>query len=359
MIYLITGVPGSGKSLYAVSTLLKKLMGETIKQEGKPDIKRRLCIDGIPGLLLPHELMAPQVEGSLVSRGKDEKETPAEGHGLWNWFEWCQPGDVIVVDEVQRYWRPRGMGTKVPLDVAKLETHRHYGVDFVLITQNPMLLDQNVRRLVGRHLNVRRVFGGARALIYDWDGCQTDVHRTAGATRTLWSYPKGAYKLYKSSELHTKQHQKIPLFMLFPLAVLALAVFAGPKAWSTLHGSTTGHGIGAGQPKAVAQSAAEPTAAASAPARAALAAPPVQSSAAPSTPQFLGCVASADRCKCFTLSGSAVAVPDSLCRDEAHNVKRLDLGSTLQTSGPTEAPAPAAQAPSLPSSAPAATPAPA
>src|SRR5947209_6472344 len=101
MIYLITGVPGSGKSLYAVSTLLRKLMREVVKQEGKPDIQRRLCIDGIPGLVLPHELMAPRAEASVL----DPKAAQVQqGHGLWNWYEWCKPGDVIVCDEVQQHW---------------------------------------------------------------------------------------------------------------------------------------------------------------------------------------------------------------------------------------------------------------
>jgi zona occludens toxin len=245
MIYLITGVPGSGKSLYAVSTLLKKLLSEKVVHEDGTTIERRLCIDGIPDLLLPHELLAKRPEGELrkVPNGPVVDAPAGEGNGLWNWFEWCKPGDVIVADEVQRHWRPRGMGVKPPAEISMLETHRHFGVDFVLITQNAMLLDQNVRRLVGRHLHVRRVFGGARAIVYDWDGCQTDTTRTAGAVRSIWSYPKSAYKLYKSSELHTKQHQKIPLWMAFPVVVLGLAVFVGPKAYSALSGSMTGKGI--------------------------------------------------------------------------------------------------------------------
>lgn len=312
MIYLITGVPGSGKTLYAVSTLLQKLLKEVVKGKDGKETKRRIVVDGIPDLVIEHELMADRPE---------DGSPPTEGHGLWNWFEWCKPGDILVVDEVQRHWRPRGMGTKPPAEIAKLETHRHLGVDFVVITQSPMLIDQNVRRLVGRHQNVRRIFGGARALIYDWDGCQTDVHRTQGATKTLWSYPKKAFALYKSSELHTKQQQKIPLWMAFPVVVLALGAFAGPKAFSAMQGALSGKGVVQAAPASVAaSSAARPVQ----PAQATPAMPPVAVAAsAPVAPAngrggaepvtVAGCGVVRGQCRCYGTRGELVEVVRATC----------------------------------------------
>jgi zona occludens toxin len=329
MIYLITGVPGSGKSLYAVSKLLRDLLKEKVKREDGSEISRRLCVDGIPDLTLPHELMAPRREASLISRGKDEELDQAEGHGLWNWWQWCRPGDVIVVDEVQRYWRPRGMGTKVPEDIAKLETHRHYGVDFVLITQNPMLVDQNVRRLVGRHQHVRRLFGSARALIYDWDGCQTDTSRLAGATRTLFAYPKDAYKLYKSSELHTKQRQKVPLWFAFPLVVLAVGAVSAPKAYEAIKGGVTGKGVAT----AAASASSAPVAARSASASAS-GSFPVPRSPIGSTmplaverakPKLSGCIAFKGRCECFGDDGMRLDMEPAACEDASQRVSALPL----------------------------------
>lgn len=340
MIYLITGVPGSGKSLYAVSTLVQALMKEVIRQEDGPDISRRLCVDGIPNLLLPHELMA--------KRPDDLTKIP-EGDGVWNWFDWCKPGDLIVCDEVQRHWRPRGMGTKPPAEIAALETHRHKGVDFVLITQNAMLLDQNVRRLVGRHIHVRRLFGSARALVYDWDGCQTDTTRTQGATKTLFSYPKSAYKLYKSSELHTKQRQKIPLFMAFPLVVIGLGAFAGPKAYDAMHGSLTGKGVSRmAIAPAVASSApsgipgqgkaAAPSVALAAPAGPPATQPPVilaPSVALVSTrPVALGCIAFKARCVCYDPKGYPMDVSHAECVDSSQQIGKL---VPLVTSNPASA----------------------
>lgn len=322
MIYLITGVPGSGKTLYAVSTLLQKLMAEDVVLADGAKRKRRVVVDGITGLVIPHESMAVRPEPTSE---KDVYPKGEEGHGLWNWFEWCVPGDVIVIDEVQRHWRPRGMGVKPPPEIAKLETHRHLGVDFVIITQNPMLVDQNVRRLVGRHLHVRRLFGGARALIYDWDGCQADVHRTQGSTRSVWNYPKSAFKLYKSSELHTKQRQKIPLWMAFPLVVAALAVFAGPQAYSALSGSMKGSGVVAAKGAASAPAASVPGVpgvrqAASAPA-AVLSDPLVAvkddaAAAAASPVEYVGCIKMAARCKCVDSSSRPVDVDPGVCEKE-------------------------------------------
>lgn len=322
MIYLITGVPGSGKSLYAVSKLLQQLLREKVKKEDGGEIERRLCIDGIPNLLLPHELMAARPEVGFGTTAKEgDKPLQAEGDGLWNWWKWCKPGDVLVCDEVQRHWRPRGLGTKPPEEIAKLETHRHYGVDFVLITQNAMLLDQNVRRLVGRHLHVRRMFGTASALVYDWDGCQTDTHRTQGATRSVFRYSKAAYKLYKSSELHTKQHQKIPLFLAFPLVVLALGAFAGPKAYDAMHRSMTGHALtAAGATPQGTQAAPKAIAPASAPSGAPAGQLPQVLPVALAGPRVRGCIVLKSRCECFADDGMRVELAPGKCTEGVERV---------------------------------------
>jgi len=317
VIYLITGVPGSGKTLYAVSTLVQKLLSEKVPQKDGSMLERRLVVDGIRDLVIPHEMMAERPDVDLLPVKGQAVENPP-GNGLWNWFEWCKPGDIICVDEVQRFWRPRGMGTKPPPEIQMLETHRHLGVDFVLITQNPMLIDQNVRRLVGRHQNIRRLLGMARAIIYDWDSCAADVTRTKTATSSLWAYPKSAYKLYASSVLHLKQKQKIPAWLAVPVLAVVAGLFVAPMAFGTLSGAMTGKGISsakapdhkkevsllpdvtAGVPLA---SASSPAAPASSPALAASAAAPV----------FAGCIATKNKCNCYDEKGAAVPVEPAIC----------------------------------------------
>lgn len=329
MIYLITGVPGSGKTLYAVSTLVKKLLAEKIEAPDGTVIKRRLLVDGIPELLLEHEVL-PQLIENKEDKEKGRITFTCDGDGVLTWPSWCKPGDLIVIDEVQRYWRPRAMGVKPPEMIAALETHRHLGIDFIIISQSPMLIDQNVRRLVGRHQHVRRLFGMARAIIYDWDACSMDVHRTKTATTTTWGYPKSAYKLYKSSALHLKQRQKIPIWLLVPVvAVLGLAVVS-PTAFGVMRGAMTGKGIAQNAAPVLPASAPRIAASAAAPSTPA----PGSINLPPGTPGapgqvvtasggvvmekekvvFSGCILSAKQeCQCFNSKGKAVDVDDDVC----------------------------------------------
>lgn len=321
MIYLITGVPGSGKSLYAVGKLVQDLLKDV--PEGIE--KRRLVVDGIPDLVIEHDQMAP-------CKFDDDKKvlTCQDGDGINRWHEWAKPGDLLVLDEVQRYWRPRAMGSKVPEYIAQLETHRHKGIDLVLITQNPMLLDQNVRRLVGRHIHVRRILGMQRAMLYDWDGCQADPHRIQSATKTMWAYPKDAYKLYKSSELHLKQKQKIPAWMVLPVLAIAGAAFVVPKATTLLHGAATGQGI-ASAPSKPAPTASSTVTTNTTTASTTPAIPPASSSiqstekvattdqptptatAETSKLQIAGCIRTAKKCGCVDSDGMPVETEPGFC----------------------------------------------
>ena len=102
---LITGVPGSGKTAWMVSQLMSR-----------PDLQGRpLYVCGIPDLKIPHEDIT-----------QDEAR---------NWPEWAPTGALIVIDECQKVFRPRKSGSDVPAYVSELETHRHRGLDFFLLTQ--------------------------------------------------------------------------------------------------------------------------------------------------------------------------------------------------------------------------------
>jgi zona occludens toxin len=291
MIYLVTGVPGSGKTLYTVSTLIPSLIK---KDDGSTDT-RRLLVDGIPDLALDHVPMAP-------SDASNNALTCKEGNGFANWHEWVSPGDVLVVDEIQRYLRPRSFGSKVPDCVQHLETHRHHGIDILFITQNPMLMDQNIRRLVGRHQHLRRIWGFNRALIYEWDGCQADVNKVSGATKQVWSYPKNAFLLYKSSELHTKQKHKIPVFALLPFLLIFVLPYLLWRAYSFVYGEKVAAPVAA--PTTATQSAAPANTG-------------KKSSANLVYLQFgdalAGCVVAGDACSCVDHKGFEIKPSRAVC----------------------------------------------
>lgn len=197
MLYLYTGVPGAGKTLYAVSNLVKR-----------KDFKDRpIFVDGIKDL--DHEKI-------------NYFDIP-EGESIQTWPKWAPPGAIIVVDECQRIFRPRPSGSKVPDYVAELETHRHRGLDFILITQHPRLIDINLRELIEHHTHLGKTNLGLRRKMEWTTGGAKDPGSRANIKEALISVyrlDKSVYGLYKSAEVHTKiRTKKSKLLMLFPLAL--------------------------------------------------------------------------------------------------------------------------------------------
>lgn len=298
MITLITGTPGAGKTLYTVAQELPRFRD------------RPLFVDGIPDLAIDH----------LDPLGPVDK-----------WHEWTPDGAVLVIDEVQRIWRPRSAASAVPPGVAALETHRHKGVDLLIITQHPNLLDPNIRRLVGRHLHIRRMFGWSRAIVYEWDTA-TDPARVSTAIKRSWGYPKSAFKLYKSSVQHNSRGNRIPLVVVAAL----LALLAAPAAWYFAIDRTVDHiptddqaDVGPVTEPATARADVVPPSLPPVPPRITeamtptddhnpLSAPLYASSIPPVTaPSVIGCIASRRACICYSQQQTPVWLPDEQCRDRA------------------------------------------
>jgi zona occludens toxin len=190
MITLITGAPGAGKTAALVSLLSGMAPGRVI-----------YC-DGIPDLTVAHQVL----------------DNPND------WMASVPDGSAIVIDEVQRIWRPAGSGAKVPAAIEALETHRHHGLDFFLVTQHPNLVHSNVRRLVGRHIHLRDV-GLLGRWWYEWPE-STDPGRFRDAPiKKSYKLPKAAFSLYKSASLHIKPIRSMPnIVFVLAAAVLAFAV---------------------------------------------------------------------------------------------------------------------------------------
>lgn len=197
MLYLFTGVPGSGKTLNVVSMLAKR-----------SDLKNRpLFIDGIPDLQIPHEQIP-------------------EGESIQTWPKWAPTGAIIVVDECQRIFRPRPSGSKVPDYVSELETHRHRGLDFFFITQHPRLIDANLRSLIEHHTHVSKTeLGVRRKLEWSTGGAKNPESRAdvRDALKSVYKLDKSVYGLYKSAEEHTKiKTGRSKVFYLIPVILLMI-----------------------------------------------------------------------------------------------------------------------------------------
>lgn len=167
MITLLTGAPGAGKTALLVEWL------RTLYAD------RPLYVHGLQGLQLPH--------------------TPVDAS---RWHEELPDGAILVVDEVQQVWRPRGPGHPPSAAVQALETHRHRGIDVFLTTQKPNLLDANVRGLVGRHVHLRDT-GWLGRYMYEWPECSENLAWKTCPLKRRFKLPTKAFDLYKSASLHT------------------------------------------------------------------------------------------------------------------------------------------------------------
>lgn len=297
MMTMITGLPGSCKTLYTVDKLLRPLVTATIKHTGDDGVEqehKRRIFSNINGLLLEHEKI-------------DLKQ-------LDDWHKWAKPGDVIVADEFQKQWPLAATGSKVPDCIQALETHRHMGVDFILITQHPMLVHVNVTRLVGRHLHMRRLGNMGFATVYEWDGCSRTLLYKNCMAKGPYRFNRKAFDLYKSAEVHTKQPRKLPSLLWGVALGIGGLVWAVPTVSARLQERLNPESLvhkateAKNAPGAVAPSVG------TAGVTVVPAAPPVPVSQAPAPLPVDGCAASAVRCTCYTADGRIVPVPEHVCR---------------------------------------------
>jgi zona occludens toxin len=332
MITLITGVPGSGKTLYAISKLLAPLVGEMIpiEEDGVTTMHPRTVYTNINGLLLDHEL----IDGG-------------DNQGLKDWHTWAKPGSVICFDEFQKPWPPRPNGAKVPDDIQALDTHRHMGVDFILVTQNCMNVDRHVIGLVGRHLHIRRVANMALSVVYEWDHASKSLLFKNSITKSPWRFDKKIYKLYKSAEVHTKQPRKMPGLVWFILLGLAGFAYMGPSLYNRLHERIGGKppllkiavtpkiGEKTSYVKDGIEYTVETTQNALLPALAASS--PLQ----PVKPKIAGCFQAGSKCGCLDVDGEAAIVETGFCQAQilghsSPGQKQADLSIIAEPPAPVQ-----------------------
>lgn len=328
-IELITGTPGSGKTTFAVATRLTAEVGRKITLETGEVIERRLCVGGVRGLLVEHERLPHTLTGEKMPQGEIDKwneldsadeplhkrlpgEPPREDvpASLFNWWLWCKPGDLIVVDEIQ-FIVPRGtLGRKPPLFIALLEVHRHYGVDFLIITQHPQLLDNTIRALVGLHRHVRSVMGSAVCMVYVWDHA-SNPERYTNANKSTFVRRAKHYRLFKSSVAHVKPPTSGRSVLLIVPVLLIVCGFLFTKTKERFTSGQT-------QPVA-AQIASKPPS------------PVVPTKSAASAPQAMlspgsriaGCFAVRDRCECQDGDGRRVVVELAMCKASSQSYDGL------------------------------------
>ena len=141
MIELYEGVPGSGKSYHAIC---EKFL-PWVKQG------RRLYI-AVDGIYLDRLALFTGIELSVLEQQitlwKDSVE-------VLQAFPHVEPGSAVIIDEAQTVFR--SMQKVEPGLLRWLETHRHYGVDILLMSQDFRQMSQGVTRLIEETVKFRKL----------------------------------------------------------------------------------------------------------------------------------------------------------------------------------------------------------
>ena len=141
MIEMLEGVPGSGKSYYAVSERLLKWVRTGRRVYVFVDgfyLDRLALFEGV-------ELTVLQQQITLWQSGEEVKA------GLLD----VEPGSAVLIDEVQTVFRSKDKTD--PQLLRWLETHRHRGIDLVLMCQQYGQVTLGVNRLVEATTKFRRL----------------------------------------------------------------------------------------------------------------------------------------------------------------------------------------------------------
>lgn len=204
MIYLITAVPGSGKTLFAIDYFIKS-----------GNFDGRDIFANINGLNYP--------EKNIQESPDDWRDTP--------------PGSLVIYDEAQRLFPATGRAGR-PDDgrLIDLETHRHKGYDLVFITQNASQLHHQIRRLVGKHFHLFRAAKLQSAAVYEHDSL-IDTSKLSRYSSRIWRFPKDIYEKYTSTIDDTHSGVSFPRrIIILSLVIIALIAFVGFNAFRAFTG---------------------------------------------------------------------------------------------------------------------------
>lgn len=322
MITIITGAPGSGKTLYVIAKLLKAILGTFV--EGTDDngnkVKHpRTIFSNCEGLAMPHEKI--------------------DAEWLADWPNRVKPGAVIFYDEAQKPWPKRVTGSKVPPAVQELETHRHKGVDFIIATQKPELVDQNVCSLAGRHLHIRRVGNSHNTIVYEWDAVSRGLLYKNAFKKSAFRYPRWVFEWYKSADAHTRMPRSVPFALWIALAAIAGSAYAWPALMSRITKGLNPEATKAAQASATAAKPSTPSlivpdAPGAVPGLASSTPLTQFAGQVPAAPAIMGCAAAADACRCYDQAGQVVELEPQICRGKLASPSRAKTEQGLAAALP-------------------------
>lgn len=305
MLYLVTGMPGNGKTLYAVDWLVRQIETDAERVKKSGGVPRDFYTD-IEGF-----------DAAAVEKLTGYRVLPCPD----DWRDAPQ-GSVLVYDEAHRRFPATGKpGRAEDERIRDMDTHRHGGYDMLFITQWPSKVHHELRQLVGEHVHLNRAMGLESAGLCRWPRVQADPYderQREKSEEEIWRFPKDRYPLYRSSTMHTVSHKfKMPKKVVTGMLSLVCVIAAAWFGFVTFMGGD-----------AKADTAQESQGAASASALALRAAPAPASEESSLTPgvgayrvvdtqpapTLAGCVQVEPRCRCFNSAGFQIDMTVHECK---------------------------------------------
>jgi zona occludens toxin len=239
MLTILTGTPGNGKTAHALDLLYfdKNSIWFPLEKyvDGIAELKlEHFEFPDIKLLKSPQYVPLSQVDSEEYAVWLPDNphypafvEARATAKTAWDlWFLWATPESVLVIDEAQRYMRPKPSGAPVPLAIQMIEYHRHFGIHMFFITQKERLLHSNVRMLAGQHIHLTDGWRGRHR--FEWPECKDSDSKSEKQLSAHDSYklPTHVFPFYKSTVSVLKTGHKTPFFVYMMIAAgLTIPVF--------------------------------------------------------------------------------------------------------------------------------------
>lgn len=215
-VFLYTGLPGASKTLNAIKFV-----------DSDPQFKDRP--------VYYHNIKELTLDWNIIDREQ-----------LMDWPS-LPDGSVVFIDEAQDIFPVRDSKTPVPPVISAMNTLRHRGFTFIIITQHPRLLDTAVRRLAGPHLHFERRYGRESSKVWTFgEVCDKLENRKfmvkdGDVDVENVKFDKNYYGVYKSAEIHNVKRalpkKLIAAFFVLPM-ILAGVVYAGFSVKDSMSGYT-------------------------------------------------------------------------------------------------------------------------
>ena len=222
MIHLITGRPGHGKNIYAL-TFLEKEQFINYDKESKTfssTIDRPLFFIAFDGI---------DIVDSTTAKYEDLDNLPTDQeHDNTSKFP---DNSVIVIDEAHRYSPKSTNKEGFTSFVSFLKIHRHYGFDFIFITQSQKDLNIDIRNLVENHFRVNRPFGTQKSFVNHYLGAETSENKQpVKQSSKPFVLDKRFFEVYKSASIHNYKSsipKKYYVFILFFILFIGFIISKG------------------------------------------------------------------------------------------------------------------------------------